>query len=334
MADQDSASSSTSTAASGKQESDPKQMRRYAIRSYRYLRLAIIAILLTLIWSVLLERFNARCWEESISTYFYTPVHSIFVGSLVALGVCLIAIRGSTDLEEVLLNVAGVLAPIVAFVPTSRPTTTSACTTNPFEGGEALPYINNNLVAFGLALLFALAVAIATLFKVDGEGKRKLDKLTVGGVVLSGVLLAIGIGWYAIGRDSFLARAHGGGAIALFTLVGIVVFINALTSQRPYKVGYWIIAPTMLLTYVAIFVVQLINPDWRRGVLWLELIELSLLLVFWAMQTKELWDEGVPTGAEREARDQAARSSRTGQAIAKLTGQNLAPEPGADGAER
>src|SRR4051812_8792439 len=93
------------------------ELASYAVKSYRYLRLSIVIVLLALLCSVLLERSHAPCWEESISAYFYTPAHSMFIGALVALGVGLIALRGSTDVEDVLLNVAGVLAPIVAFVP-------------------------------------------------------------------------------------------------------------------------------------------------------------------------------------------------------------------------
>src|SRR5262249_55555658 len=91
------------------------------VSTYRYLRLSIVVMVLALFVSVLIERFHVGCWQGSISAYYYTPAHAIFVGALVAIGVSLIAIKGSTDLEDVLLNVAGLLAPIVAFVPTTPP---------------------------------------------------------------------------------------------------------------------------------------------------------------------------------------------------------------------
>src|SRR4051794_17448483 len=92
---------------------DPKELAAYAVKSYRYLRLSIVLVILGLLCSVFVERAHTSCWEESISAYYYTPTHSMFVGALVALGVSLIAIRGNTDIEDALLNVAGVLAPIV-----------------------------------------------------------------------------------------------------------------------------------------------------------------------------------------------------------------------------
>ena len=43
-----------------------------------------------------------------------------FVGTLVAIGISLFAIRGNTVAEDTLLNFAGVLALFVALVPTER----------------------------------------------------------------------------------------------------------------------------------------------------------------------------------------------------------------------
>jgi hypothetical protein len=58
------------------------------------------------------------CLQTSISAYYYTPVHGYFIGGLVAIGVCLFCLKGSTDLEDTLLNLAGMFALIVALVPT------------------------------------------------------------------------------------------------------------------------------------------------------------------------------------------------------------------------
>lgn len=67
-----------------------------------------------------------RCFEErrdggslgSINAYYYTPVRGMFAGALLGIGVCLVCIRGSTTVEDVLLNAAGMLAPVVALIPT------------------------------------------------------------------------------------------------------------------------------------------------------------------------------------------------------------------------
>jgi hypothetical protein len=300
--------------------SDPTELSSYAINSYRYLRIAIVVVLLALLCSVALERAHSKgCFEESISAYYYTPVHSIFVGALVALGVCLIAIRGSTDPEDVLLNIAGVLAPIVAFVPTAQPT--HPCTNNLYARGNTLAYINNNLVAFGIALVLAFVIAVATVFRADKDRRNihKVSKHTVWGLALSGALLALGIGWYFLSRSSFLDHAHGGGAAVLFLLVGVVVFINGLSSPNAkYRRGYMMVALAMALSFVTVLIVGFLDPHWRHQILWLELLELSLLLVYWTLQTAELWDPGVPTGDARQERSKTARSSPPGKAVATI----------------
>ena len=64
----------------------------------------------------------ARCWQSSISSYYYTPAQGILVGVLVAIGVCLICLRGASDGEDELLNLTGLCAPFVALVPSpTRP---------------------------------------------------------------------------------------------------------------------------------------------------------------------------------------------------------------------
>src|SRR5262245_39332576 len=120
----------------------------FAVKTYRYLRLSIVVVVLSLMASVLIERAHVSCWNESISAYFYTPVQLMFVGALIAIGVSLVAIKGCTDGEDVLLNLAGVLAPIVAFVPTSPPA--NACSSVAVVAGDPKPYIDNNVLAFAI----------------------------------------------------------------------------------------------------------------------------------------------------------------------------------------
>ena len=87
--------------------------------TWRYLRLAIVVMVVALGASVLYEhaRTGTRCWQPSISSYYYTAAQSAVVGALVAIGVCLICLRGNTDWEDILLNVAGACAPVAALSP-------------------------------------------------------------------------------------------------------------------------------------------------------------------------------------------------------------------------
>lgn len=57
----------------------------------------------------------------SLSAFYYTPARGLFVGTLVAIGVALVAYRGYTRGENRLLNAAGTLAIVVALFPTDDP---------------------------------------------------------------------------------------------------------------------------------------------------------------------------------------------------------------------
>jgi len=55
---------------------------------------------------------------DSMSGYYYTPMRNIFVGSLCALGVFLIAYDGYDNVDRWITNIAGLCAIGVAFCPT------------------------------------------------------------------------------------------------------------------------------------------------------------------------------------------------------------------------
>src|SRR4051812_30911011 len=185
-----------------------QQLVPFAIKSYRYLRLSIVVVVAALMASVLLEVIHAGCWQESISAYYYTPTHAIFVGGLVAIGVALIAVKGSTDLEDALLNVAGVLAPIVAFVPTSPPRADDVCKATGFIGTDAgaKALIDNNLLSFAIGGLLAIILTflIGRFVKPAGDADESTDapapkpnpKPLRIGLAISVVLLAAGLIWY------------------------------------------------------------------------------------------------------------------------------------------
>jgi hypothetical protein len=287
----------------------------FAIKSYRYLRLSIVVVVAALIASVLLEVGHAGCWQGSISAYYYTPTHSVFVGGLVAIGVALIAVKGSSDLEDALLNVSGVLAPIVAFVPTSPPLATDVCQATGFVGGDAEPLIDNNLLSFAIGGLLAiiLTFVVGRFVKPAGDGAGRATEeaeqpnpkpLRIG-LAICVVLLAGGLIWYYGFRDNFLDHAHGGAAGAMFGFVAIVMVINAITARRPYRPYYWGLFAAMVLGVVVALVGVRIDTDWRHQILVLEICELLPFAVFWVLQTVEHWDGGVATGVDRQQRNAA-----------------------------
>ena len=135
---------------------------------------------------------------------------------------------------------------------------------------------------------------------------QKVDRPSLVGLGLGIALLAAGLIWYAFFRESFLQRAHGGAAVAMFVLIGVVMVINARSARPVYRTIYALTAAAMVLGAVAALVGKLIDSDWRHQILVLEILELIPFAVYWAVQTLEHWDGGVPTGAERAARAEQA----------------------------
>src|SRR4051812_36377939 len=87
-------------------------------QTYFGLRLAMIVLTVMLFASVLIQYIILRCLQSSISAYYYTPARPIFIAVLCAIGTALIIYRGRTTVENMLLDLAGFLAIIVALVPT------------------------------------------------------------------------------------------------------------------------------------------------------------------------------------------------------------------------
>jgi hypothetical protein len=276
----------------------------HSISTYRYLRLAIVTVILTLLVSLLLERRVASCWQGSVSSYYYTPVHAIFVAALGVIGVALIAIRGGTWLEEVLLNMAGFLAPVVAFVPTGW--SSSICPSNLKGTSKEIvdrllkgnhffaKFSGNNLVAFVVGGFVAVVLA-AGVARIRGRKDRlvpptelALPALGSAGVVVTGFI------WHASWPGSFNTHAHSYSAIFMFVLVGIVMI---LTAQRDtstlYKAVYFASAGAMAAGFVAVVVAGML-VTWHHEVLVLEGIEATVFVAFWFLQTIQLWDEGLP----------------------------------------
>jgi hypothetical protein len=273
-----------------------------AISTYRYLRVAIVTVVVTLLVSVGLERSAASCWNGSISAYYYTPVHSIFIAALGLIGIALFAIRGGNSLEEVLLNAAGFLAPVVAFVPTgwssdycpSNLTPTSNNTITQLLSGNHFftKFYTNNLVAFIAGGIFSFILATLVFWRKNRSGPPK--ELWVPALGTTVVIVA-GFIWYEVSQTNFSTHAHGYAAILMFILVGIVIISTALREESPvYTALYFACAGGMAAAGIAIAVAgALVN--WRHQVLVLELIEITLFVIFWLAQTIELWDVGLAT---------------------------------------
>lgn len=282
-------------------------------KTYRYLRIGIVAAVVLLGASVLLERskVDAGCWQTSISAYYYTPARAVFVGALMAIGLSLIVIKGNTGLEDGFLNAAGMLAPIVALVPIGNPGTCWSIEPSPLptvrnpvtDDLELAPWVESNIENNIEALLWAGAAALLTAAVIAviafAVGTRRgqspaLSSAWTGpdrGTFFS--LLAVA-GFLVVGAvlfatwDRFEENAHGLAAYAMFGFLTAAAVVNALECRRFglrwYARLYGLIAVLMGAAALLIFV-----NDWDHKTLALEIVEIALFAGFWVVQTRELW---------------------------------------------
>jgi hypothetical protein len=135
-----------------------------AIKTYRYLRIGMIGAVVLLAASIAIERSKVDCWQTSISAYYYTPVRAIFVGSMIAVGLSLIVYKGRAW-EDVCLNFAGMLAPVVAVVPTTDVGRCWSVAPSPLPvkaDGSLADWVVTNIDNNIYALLIAGALALAS----------------------------------------------------------------------------------------------------------------------------------------------------------------------------
>ena len=222
----------------------------YAIKTWRYLRLAMVAIVFGLGVSIAFERSKVTpgCFQTSISAYYYTPVHGIFVGALVGIGVCLMCLRGSTDTEDVLLNLAGMFAPVVAFVPTPEP---GSCASVLGTTHDRNVNIANNVTA-----LLAVAALALLVFAILAARNRPTGVALIGyAAAVAAWLVAALVFWLA--RDFFVRTAHYTAATLMFICIVAVVASNAVgfkrkTQARSIRNRYAIIGGAMVASVVVI----------------------------------------------------------------------------------
>lgn len=226
-------------------------------KSYRYLRLAMVGLLLCLAAAVLYQSWR-QGWDAlgSVSAYYYTPAQAIFVGGLIGLGACMIALKGTTPVEDIFLNLGGVFAAIVAIVPTDRggdyqdavlkcqqaytplltekeASTGLDCPTVDALQAATKANVDNNLAALlavgaiALVAAFVFAAKDGTLNRqADRDAKRMKRDFLLGFGVALGLWLAV----FILHRRSLqwvIDNGHWIAAVLLFVCVLAVAVANS-----------------------------------------------------------------------------------------------------------
>lgn len=287
-----------------------------ALWTYRYLRIGLVAVVAFLAVSVLQAWRSTGVLQTSISAFYYTTAHAAFLGALGAVGIGLIAYKGSTWTEDILLNSAGFLAFVVALVPTERP----ACATAPTDCGQWLPSfddptggVTNNITALVIATLIGVAcyVVIAAVDPAPVTARTPpksprtlwlwLARLLQFVVVLAALAL------HAVAPEKFNTWAHGAAATTMFVCIIAVVVHYAYYASSPrgrptaFAKVYWLLAGIMTATLAAAVALHLsallgadghaADPTLSGWVLFVESILIAAFAVFWIIQTIDLWSD-------------------------------------------
>lgn len=264
-----------------------------AIATYHYLRIGLVALTLLLAAALLLHSRQAGGFEPSISAYFHTPVRPVFVGVLFATGIGLIAYSSSSDLEDVLLNLSGIMAFFVATIPTPEP------------GVSADPGAVTGAIEYG-----ARAVVIVCALGYSAEGllnhrwwpvlapgmspdqvrtARRARYVSVGAVVIVAAYAAVI--FYA--AEQTVRNLHLPSAVLLFVGMGAVAWLNAIgADHKGYVVAYRLAAAGMILFTVvaggAAVRAHMVGQPPGHLILVLEVALIAFFIMFWVAQSLEL----------------------------------------------
>jgi len=259
------------------------------LATYRYVRLALLALLLMLATSLAAETIRSG-WETSVSGYYYTASGPVFVAVLGAVGVCLIALRGFTDAENVCLNLAGISAPMVAFVPT------------PAAGHHPdVAAIVNNALSFLAVLAIGYVGVLVAMMRRCRASEYSVSVWGLIGLASTAAAWVVGVVWILVDRTSFAAHAHALAAVFTFLPFGGVVVLNtdwgvrvlaqeADASRTRFDAAYWLVAGGMAAVAVVFGLGLGALAHWRYALLGTEIGLLGLFAVFWVLQTIDLAD--------------------------------------------
>lgn len=275
-------------------------------RTYRYLRIGIVALMLLLACSLVIEIVKSGNLLDSISIYYYTPVHSVFVAALCGVGVALVVYRGYSDLEDVVLNAAGFLIFVVALVPTKP-------LANDLQNATGVLSVAHSTVLanLGALLIVTFLSMITTLFLMtrtvptdqlsQSDRKSRRRALAAFGVLAVGYVTVVVVFFW--GHGFLFANGHWTAAVSFFVAIAIVVAFNAVRlarspgqalSWRGLGNRYTLIFVAMVADAVVIFALGKhwyhVLPHW---VFWLEASLIFLFAVFWVAQTVEHWGDPI-----------------------------------------
>ena len=290
-----------------------------AIQTYRFLRLGMLVAVSLILVAQAQEWVVTGDVESSISAYFYTSVHGIFVGALFILGACLIIYRGSgrraddigskSSKEDAVLNFSGFLAFFVATMPT---TPVKYCKSSELPGCSKVA--EGTSTGLWALVIVWIAVEVGFFVMTSSETladiRRYFNRIRVARLVTLTVMVIyfcaprglydfLHLPWSQVIFDN----RHNMAAVSMFLGIVYVVFVNAKSAKassepRAQRAGRWyrFISRLMVLTIAAVIISHIVNRIFYKGwifehdVILLEWLLIAEFAAYWLVQTVELWN--------------------------------------------
>lgn len=262
--------------------------RILAGETYRHLRLMLVTLPALMFLAILILAFTGQV-EGSISAYYLGPIRDVFVGAMVGTAVCLIVYRGFPPFEDYTLNVAGVYAIFVAFVPTGLTEALASLGTE--ERQEAVYALRTTIGAvLVIAAVFALVEWRVGLWTVPDLLERRATKWVFIGTNILGIAFLALVALRGFADDSFQG-VHLAAAILLFVSLAAAVASHAwpgpFGGPGPGVTRYRTIFYLMVAGVPIAVVLALLRSEYT--VIVLEAWEIGLFSAFWVLEAKRTW---------------------------------------------
>ncbi|QAY58626.1 hypothetical protein ET475_00470 [Microbacterium protaetiae] len=266
-------------------------------RTYRYVRLTILGAVFALAVSLIIV-VAADGPVTSLSALFYTPGRTVFTGVLFAVALALLALSGHS-VEQVLLDVAALFAPLIAVIPTplgvgDAPGVECPGQT-PCVPAEYTAGVHNGVITFVVVVIVGAGCAL-----VLGRGQRTMSRGVVIAVAAAVVVALAMLVWLLVWPAALLQTGHLVVTAGFFGLMSAVAVVSAVASVGRWRVIYLVVAIGMaasLLFLAAVGIARLAGAD-LAGQPWILVGEVGLIAffaAFWIAQTAQKWNEVDPS---------------------------------------
>jgi hypothetical protein len=266
-------------------------------RTYRYLRVGIAATVAVIFVAVAVTSIIIGHPLRSVSAYYYTSAQGPFVGALIAASLGIIAISGR-GAERALFDGAGLIAPLIALIPTRIDNSTIPGYAPCPPGTECVPEQFHAGIGVGLVTYAVIGLAGWVMALLLTRSTPRTTGVVVS-LVTAPVILITAPLLFFVWKDGLLFGGHLVAAGAFFLLIAAVAVTDDFQSdveksptrrvKRTYRIIGVIMGLNVVLT-ILLIVVGAEGPALPVGLIG-ELLALALFFVFWILQSFRVWDE-------------------------------------------